>query len=50
MSTPTKALPVSKYDSFADGYMSNAIVPIVKEEKDINSAMREAEEQISKKH
>ncbi|CAG7646437.1 hypothetical protein PAESOLCIP111_05168 [Paenibacillus solanacearum] len=44
MSTPSKALPVSKYDSFADGYMSNAIVLVVKEEKDINSELREAEE------
>ncbi|WP_218095312.1 ABC transporter substrate-binding protein [Paenibacillus solanacearum] len=48
MTTPAKALPVSVYDSFADGYMSNAIVPIIKGEKDINSALREAEEQISK--
>lgn len=46
--TPAIALPVSKYDSFAEGYMSNAIIPVVNGEKDINSALREAEEHISK--
>ncbi|CAG7651917.1 ABC transporter substrate-binding protein [Paenibacillus allorhizosphaerae] len=48
LSNPAKALPVSKYDSFAEGYMSGAIGPVVKGEKDINTALREAEEQINK--
>ncbi|WP_158301713.1 ABC transporter substrate-binding protein [Paenibacillus mesophilus] len=43
-----KALPVSKYDSFAEEYITRAIEPVVKGEKDINTALREAEEQISK--
>lgn len=46
--TPAKALPVSKYDSFAEEYITRAIEPVVKGEKDINTALREAEEQILK--
>jgi len=48
LSKPAKALPVSKYDSFAEGHMASLIEPVVKGEKDINSILREAEEAINK--
>lgn len=48
LSQPAKALPVSKYDAFAEPYMSGAIGPVVKGEKDINTVLRESEEAINK--
>ncbi|CAG7646192.1 ABC transporter substrate-binding protein [Paenibacillus allorhizosphaerae] len=47
-SSAAKALPVSKYDSYAEGLMSSNITPVVKGEKDINTILRESEEAINK--
>lgn len=47
MTKPAKALPVSKYDSFAEDRMASTIGTVVKGEKDINTILREAEEAIN---
>jgi multiple sugar transport system substrate-binding protein len=48
MSKPANALPVSKYDAFAEGYVTGRINEVIKGEKDINTILRETEEAINK--
>lgn len=48
MSQPAKALPVSKYDSYAGGLLQKSIVQVAKGEKDVNTALRDAEEEFNK--
>jgi multiple sugar transport system substrate-binding protein len=47
LSNPAPALPVSRYDSYAEPLMTGAIGPVVKGEKDINTALRDAEAAIN---
>jgi hypothetical protein len=48
-SKPAKATPVSQYDSLAGGILQGAITKVAKGEKDINTALREAEEEYNSK-
>ncbi len=46
-SQQAKALPVTRYDGTAQGIISNAIIRVVQDGIDINTALREAEEELN---
>lgn len=47
-SKPAKALPVSQYDMLSGAILQKSIVAVAKGEKDINTALREAEEEYNR--
>lgn len=48
LSQPSKALPITKYGESTRKIMEDAIKPVIKGEKDINTVLRESEEAINK--
>lgn len=48
-SQPSKAMRVTKYHAFADGIIQKYVTQVANGQKDINTALREADEELNKK-